>query len=608
MKYYKHKVPWPLSVKLISATIFFVAGVTASVTYITNKTVVDISSKRESDSNLEQAVAKAEEVSSLLYSYTTRAKLLGNILANKNDQSQQIIQSTFHNDNDFVSIFVFSINPKSQKVILSDSLIKKDFYLEHGVQNLDSISVNLQKNIKNIFSGELLVINRSFDIKAPIWTVAIPITETKNGEITQVAFADIKLSRLKKSFTQSGYRTLFLVDTKGQLLEHPEEKLLEKGHAFKKHPLVIKAISSPLKSSQSTFTDDKKVKWIGAFVKTSMGPIVFAQVKEKTILEPAYLIRNQVILIAGLSIAIAILFIFVLSLKITNPIEKLVSVMRLVSTGNLNIQINIKTGDEIELLSNSFMNMLEGLKERDKIKNVMVKFHGSKIAKNILKGNLQLGGNKQNAIIFFSDIRNFTSYCESHSPEDVVEMLNEYFGIMVNIINKYNGIVDKFIGDAIMAVWGVPENSPQDVENAINACLEMRKALDTFNKSRLARKKSEITIGMGLNEGSVISGTIGSSERMEYTIIGDSVNVASRIESATKTIGVDLLISENLGKTFANEFITEFSGTVEVKGKSQPLQLYSVLGKISNTGEREIIETPYSKSRAHETDVKIKVA
>src|SRR5262249_35275606 len=150
------------------------------------------------------------------------------------------------------------------------------------------------------------------------------------------------------------------------------------------------------------------------------------------------------------------------------------------------------------------------------------------VTEDLLKGNLELGGSKKMVTVFFSDIRGFTAFSEGHTPEQVVQMLNEYFQIMVGIINKHGGIVDKFIGDAIMAVWGAPNATDRDTQNAVKACIEMRQALNSLNELRAGRGQVPIKIGMGLHRGEAISGTIGSSERMEYTVIGDTVNQSSR--------------------------------------------------------------------------------
>jgi adenylate cyclase len=209
--------------------------------------------------------------------------------------------------------------------------------------------------------------------------------------------------------------------------------------------------------------------------------------------------------------------------------------------------------------------------------------------------------------IFFSDVRGFTAFSEKRTPEEVVEMLNEYFEVMVSIINRNGGVVDKFIGDAIMAVWGAPTPTPEDTSKALKACLEMRQGLWELNKKREARGHEPLIIGMGLHAGKAISGTIGSAERMEYTVIGDTVNMTSRIESSTKAFGADLLVSEVVAEKVGNSFKMEYAGSAEVKGKTEPLKLYKVRALKDSNGDWLDITTPYSDYKKGDAD-KVKVA
>jgi adenylate cyclase len=269
-----------------------------------------------------------------------------------------------------------------------------------------------------------------------------------------------------------------------------------------------------------------------------------------------------------------------------------------VAKGNFEIKAPIKSSDEVGELTQAFNHMVDGLKERDKIKNVMTKFHGSTVTDDLLKGDLMLGGKRKLVTVFFSDIRNFTQFSESHTPEEVVDMLNEYFQIMVGVITKHHGIVDKFVGDAIMATWGAPKSTGEDPVHAVRACLEMRKALAELNQKRRAQKKTPIKIGMGLHSGEAISGTIGSTERMEFTVIGDTVNMASRIESATKQYGVDLLVSEVTLQELRGKFIFEDVGFAELKGKSKPVALFKIKGYYDDAGKPVTVETEYSNFSA----------
>ncbi|HNA79890.1 MAG TPA: adenylate/guanylate cyclase domain-containing protein, partial [Turneriella sp.] len=181
--------------------------------------------------------------------------------------------------------------------------------------------------------------------------------------------------------------------------------------------------------------------------------------------------------------------------------------------------------------------------------------------------------------VFFSDIRSFTSISEKMTPAEVVGFLNEYMTLMVDIVHKYGGVVDKFIGDAIMAIWGAPVSKPNDVENAVNAALEMRAVLHKFNQGRGSRTKPIIRIGMGLNTGEVLAGQIGSNDRLEYTVIGDTVNLASRMEGLNKTFGTDILITQNTYELVKKKFVCQPLHKVQVKGKAEAQRVYAVMGK-----------------------------
>ena len=161
--------------------------------------------------------------------------------------------------------------------------------------------------------------------------------------------------------------------------------------------------------------------------------------------------------------------------------------------------------------------------------------------------------------------------------------------LMVTIINKRKGIVDKFIGDAIMALWGVPTSSESDLKNSLLACLDMRMALLEYNKGRGSKDKPVINIGMGINYGPVLAGQIGSNDRLEYTVIGDTVNLASRIESLNKPFGSDILVSNNVAKAMKSEFRFAKMAPIKVKGKAKPQDVYALLGLKSE---------PYPKNMA----------
>jgi len=253
---------------------------------------------------------------------------------------------------------------------------------------------------------------------------------------------------------------------------------------------VQKAMSQKSPQFQTKFTDpDSDQTYFGAAVKTTFGATLISQISEATILEVSQEVKRRSIFVAGSAISLAIFFIFLFSMTLTSPIEKLAEMIKIVSKGNFDVKARsqVHSKDEVGDLAEAFDQMTDGLKERDKVKNLFSKFHGSSVADDLINNDIGVGGQNKEVVVFFSDIRGFTAFSEKRSPEEVVTMLNEYFAVMVALINKHGGVVDKFIGDAIMAIWGAPKGSEQDAFNAVRCCIEMRRALNELNEKRIAR-------------------------------------------------------------------------------------------------------------------------
>ena len=222
--------------------------------------------------------------------------------------------------------------------------------------------------------------------------------------------------------------------------------------------------------------------------------------------------------------------------------------------------------------------LFEDLSNEKRLKSTMSRYLPSEVADQLLKdGGESLGGSLQEATVLFSDIRSFTTISERIGPQETVKMLNDYFGVMVDIISDHHGILDKFIGDAIMAVFGAPLPSEQDAENAVCAAINMLRSLDELNERRRRKSEPEISIGIGLNTGEVLSGNIGSTKRMDYTVIGDAVNLAARLEGATKGFGAELLISEFTASQIQNHHPLREVDLLRVKGKTDPVRVYEVI-------------------------------
>jgi adenylate cyclase len=228
------------------------------------------------------------------------------------------------------------------------------------------------------------------------------------------------------------------------------------------------------------------------------------------------------------------------------------------------------------------MVVIEDISSEKRVKATMSRYMDPGLADQLLTGAEDiLGGKSTVATVLFSDIRDFTTLTEELGPQGTVALLNEYFSLMVDCIQREGGMLDKFIGDAIMAAFGIPLPHDDDPDRAVRAAVSMMKTLQNWNRQRAADGKRPVRIGIGLNTDVVVSGNIGSPKRMDYTLIGDGVNLASRLESACKQYCAGILISEYTYRQLKGTYRIREVDWVVVKGKTKTVAVYEVLDHLS---------------------------
>jgi len=224
------------------------------------------------------------------------------------------------------------------------------------------------------------------------------------------------------------------------------------------------------------------------------------------------------------------------------------------------------------------MFVIEDISSEKRIKSTMSRYMDPGIADRMLAAGAELlGGQNVEATVLFSDIRGFTTLTEQLGAQGTVSLLNEYFTLMVDCIQHEEGMLDKFIGDAIMAAFGIPVRHDDDADRAVRASIAMMETLNKWNQQRQSEGKLPVNIGIGLNTDNVVSGNIGSNKRMDFTIIGDGVNLAARLESACKQYGAKILISEFTMSKLQGTYRHREIDLVVVKGKTQPVAIYEIL-------------------------------
>jgi adenylate cyclase len=269
---------------------------------------------------------------------------------------------------------------------------------------------------------------------------------------------------------------------------------------------------------------------------------------------------------------------------------------------SINLSINtIADASDNEQVRGALV-VMEDISDEKRLKSTMYRYMTQELAEELLKlDDAKLGGDRKEVSILFSDIRGYTTLTENLEAEEVVSMLNEYFESMVEAVFKHKGTLDKYIGDAIMAVFGSPLPLEKHAWMAVQTSLEMRHRLHEFNQRRYVDDKPRIKIGIGINSDTVISGNIGSSKRMEFTAIGDGVNLGSRLESVSKQYGCDIIISHNTFKPCQDHIWARELDYIRVKGRNEPVAIYELLGLRSNPIESEKLQVieHYHKGREY---------
>ena len=310
--------------------------------------------------------------------------------------------------------------------------------------------------------------------------------------------------------------------------------------------------------------------------------MVYIGFSQKSIEE---VVRDAAKKIAGIMFLVLVLGI-IISLFLVNhivtPIKMLVKGVLEIGKGNFDTQVDVKVKNELGELTNAFNDMAKSLKEKEMIKGAFSSYLSEEVLNDVLvqlkTGKLKLGGEKMRVSILFSDIRGFTSMSEKLSAEDVVHILNEYFDNMTEIVQANKGMVNKFIGDAVMAIFGAPVRVENSSFMAVKSAVEMHAKLKELNEKFKKEKGIAFNIGVGINIGEVIVGNIGSHKHLEYTVIGDAVNVASRLESLNKQYKTGVIVSEDSYNEVASLVEAKDLGLANVPGKQKPIHIYEITG------------------------------
>ena len=290
-------------------------------------------------------------------------------------------------------------------------------------------------------------------------------------------------------------------------------------------------------------------------------------------------------IVTAIATALGLIFAAFVTRSLVDPVKRLLGGTRAVEAGDLEVEIQVRTHDELATLADAFNHMVVGLREKERIRATFGQYVDPRIVKNLLENRLVADrGERRVMTVFFSDLEGFTRLCEGLTPDAAVRFLNRYFSMMAEVIRARQGIVDKYIGDSVMAFWGPPFVGPDD--HACLGCLaalEQMRKMDDFRAALpelfgVKHGLPEVNVRMGLASGEVTVGNIGSEASRGYTVIGDTVNLASRLEQANKFYGTHILVSE-VTRTLAGEgFAFREIDSLRVAGRLAPVKVFELIG------------------------------
>ncbi|MBK9035769.1 MAG: adenylate/guanylate cyclase domain-containing protein [Myxococcales bacterium] len=293
-------------------------------------------------------------------------------------------------------------------------------------------------------------------------------------------------------------------------------------------------------------------------------------------------IKREAAVVALAVLAIALVALVVLAMvvarSVRTPLARMVEATNAIASGQLQVRAGLHRSDEFGVVGRRFDEMAHGLEEREFIKATFGQYVSPELVERMLVDRSQaVRGQRRHAAVMFVDVRRFTTLAEGLAPEEVVALLNDYLDQMTTVITRHGGRIDKFIGDAIMADWGSLDDGAAPEAAAVAAALAMLAALATWNRARIERGAAPVEVGIAIHAGDVVAGSIGSARKLEYTVIGDAVNVASRLEGLCKTFGARLVASGTLVAAAGAQARARWLDTLVLRGRAEPTEVYELL-------------------------------
>lgn len=316
-------------------------------------------------------------------------------------------------------------------------------------------------------------------------------------------------------------------------------------------------------------------------------------------LAPYERLNRSLYLIFGGGLLISAIGALTLARSVSAPVQALTKGVQSIRGGDLTLRVKTNSSDELGQLGQAFNEMAEGLEDKERVRNLLGKVVSEEIASELLENKIELGGEEKELTVLFCDIRNFTQLCESQPPKEVLAGLNSFFSEAAKVIESERGVIDKYMGDAVMALFGAPVRHGGEETRAVAAALQLR---ENYSRSRANEPENliaaEIEFGIGIASGTAVVGNMGSENRLNYSVIGDSVNTCARLESLTKFYQVPILVNKAV-RDNADRFRFRWIDRIRAKGKRDAIDIYQPLNDNDKLCNSEIVTLHLDASKAY---------
>jgi class 3 adenylate cyclase len=379
-------------------------------------------------------------------------------------------------------------------------------------------------------------------------------------------------------FGASGYTAV--TNGEGRLIAHPDDKRLNED--VTRYPVVQAALAGRTTDAITLNVQGHEMLMVGRPFQSpatlhAKPWVLLSETTTTEALAPIRPLRVKFTVAALLAGAACLLVAALVSRSVTRPLHDVLDVVHRIRGGDLDAKTALAGRDEIGSLGVALNEMAQGLRDRDRIKEIFGRYVTTQVSQELLTKEITLGGERRRVSLLFSDIRNFTSMSEAMTPEQIIAFLNEYFSEMVEAVFEQHGVLDKFIGDGMLAVFGTLDERGAHERRAVLAALRMKARLAKLNGERAMVGQSPIAIGIGIHTDEVVVGNIGSRKRLEYTVIGDGVNTCSRVEGLNKEFGTTILITDATYEPVRDEFECRAMPEAPLKGKTKAPRVFEVL-------------------------------